>query len=465
MSAREAETLETGTRHADAGRNPAGSALGAEDDTATTGRTKSKHCRLMEAVVDRNNMQQALRRVMRNRGSAGVDGLSVEELPDWLMQHWPSVRQALLEGRYLPRAVRRVDIPKPNGGVRTLGVPTVVDRLIQQAIHQVLQPIFEPTFSAHSYGFRPGRSALDAVIQAREYIQAGRRWVVDLDLEKFFDRVNHDVLMSRLARQVHDERLLRLIRRFLEAGMMADGVVQSRTEGTPQGGPLSPLLSNILLTDLDRELERRQLAFCRYADDCNIYVGSERSGQRVMWQVRLYLEKVLRLRVNEAKSSVARPWARKFLGYSVTLRKGEVRPRVALESLHRLIAKVRALLRKRSGHSLYATIQLLNPVLRGWANYFRLESSRRRLEELDGWIRRKLRCLLWRQWKTRAARCRRLQALGLVAERAWKSSRNGQGPWWNAGAKHLGEALPKRYFTRLGLVSLHDTVGRLQRVG
>jgi group II intron reverse transcriptase/maturase len=418
----------------------------------------------MEAVVDRNNMQLALQRVMRNHGSAGVDGLSVDELPGWLLLHWPSVRRALLEGRYLPQAVRRVDIPKPNGGIRTLGVPTVVDRLIQQAIHQVLQPTFEPTFSPHSYGFRPGRSALDAVKQAREYIQAGRRWVVDLDLEKFFDRVPHDILMSRVARQVKDERVLKLIRRFLEAGMMADGIVSQRMEGTPQGGPLSPLLSNVLLTDLDRELERRQLAFCRYADDCNIYVGSERAGQRVMWQVRVYLEKVLHLRVNVAKSAVARPWQRKFLGYSVTRQKGEVRPRVAPESLQRLIAKVRGLLRKRTGYSLHATIQLLNPVLRGWANYFRLESSRRRLEELDGWIRRKLRCLLWRQWKTRAARCRRLTALGLSSERAWKSSRNGQGPWWNAGAKHLNEALPKRYFARLGLVSLHDIVGRLQRV-
>ena len=272
----------------------------------------------MERVVERANMWLAYQRVVRNKGAAGVDGVSVAELKGWLVVHWPSVKKALLEGRYLPRPVRRVDIPKPSGGVRTLGIPTVVDRLIQQALHQVLSPVFEPTFSERSYGFRPGRSAGQAVKQAQAYIGDGQRWVVDLDLEKFFDRVNHDVLMSRVTRRVHDARVLRLIRRFLEAGMMQDGLVTVRTEGTPQGGPLSPLLSNILLTDLDRELERRGLAFCRYADDCNIYVRSPAAGERVMRGIRAYLEAVLRLRINPAKSAVARPWSRVFLGYSFT---------------------------------------------------------------------------------------------------------------------------------------------------
>ncbi|WP_162985268.1 group II intron reverse transcriptase/maturase, partial [Pseudomonas aeruginosa] len=325
----------------------------------------------MEQVVEPSNMRRAYKRVLKNRGAPGVDRLTVEELKDWLLVHWPSVKAALLEDRYLPRAVRRVDIPKPNGGVRTLGVPTVVDRLIQQALHQVLQPIFEPTFSDGSYGFRPQRSALDAVVKAKEYVAEGKHWVVDIDLEKFFDRVNHDVLMARLAYRVRDGRVLKLIRRFLEAGMMANGVIQPRSEGTPQGGPLSPLLSNILLTDLDRELERRQLKFCRYADDCNIYIGSEGAGQRAMANIRAFLEGHLKLRINEQKSAVARPWKRKFLGYAITIYRQETRVRPAPESLRRLMDRVRELLRKGRGRSLSHTIEMLNPVLRGWANYFR----------------------------------------------------------------------------------------------
>ena len=339
------------------------------------------------------------------------------------------------------------------GGIRTLGVPTVVDRLIQQALHQILQPLFEPTFSDASYGFRPGRRASQAVGRAQGYIREGKRWVVDLDLEKFFDRVNHDVLMARVARQIRDARVLRLIRRFLEAGMMQDGLVVARNEGTPQGGPLSPLLSNILLTDLDRELERRGLAFCRYADDCNIYVGSRVAGERVMRGIRTFLEKVLRLRVNTAKSAVARPWARKFLGFSFTAQR-ETRLRIASESVQRLTQRVRELLRRGRGQSLARTIEILNPLLRGWINYFQPTQSKTVLEELDGWVRRRLRCLLWRQWKRPRTRQRKLRALGLDAERAWHSAMNGRGPWWNAGASHLHHALSVAYFTRMGLVSL-----------
>ena len=415
----------------------------------------------MERVVERANMELAYRRVVRNKGAAGVDDLTVAELKDWLAAHWPSVKKALLEGRYVPRPVRRVDIAKPSGGVRTLGIPTVVDRLIQQALAQVLSPLFEPTFSDRSYGFRPGRSAGQAVKQAHAYVADGKRWVVDLDLEKFFDRVNHDVLMSRVARGVHDARVLKLIRRFLEAGMMQEGVTTARTEGTPQGGPLSPLLSNILLTDLDRELERRGLSFCRYADDCNIYVGSRVAGERVMGSVRAYLEDVLKLRVNEAKSAVARPWGRTFLGYSVTAQR-EPRLRVAPASAQRLRQRIRERLRRGRGQSLGRTIEDLNPLLVGWMNYFQHTQGSEVIADLDKWLRRRLRTLLWRQWKRPRTRAQKLCQLGLDVDRAWRSAVNGRGPWWNAGASHMNHALPNAYFTRLGLASLVLTHQRLQ---
>jgi RNA-directed DNA polymerase len=376
--------------------------------------------------------------------------------------HWPSVKAALLEGRYMPEVIRAVDIPKPAGGVRTLGIPTVLDRLIQQALHQVLQPIFEPGFSESSYGFRPERSAQQAVLRAQQYVQEGRRWVVDIDLEKFFDRVNHDILMSRIARQVKDDRVLKLIRRYLEAGLMREGMAQQRREGTPQGGPLSPLLSNILLTDWDRELERRGHAFCRYADDCNIYVRSKAAGERLLIGLTAFLAKRLKLKVNEAKSACDRPWKRKFLGYSMTVHR-QTRLRIAPDSLKRLTGRVKTLLRKGRGRSLSHTIETLNPVLRGWINYFRFTQSKRVLEELDGWIRRRLRCLLWRQAKHRQGRTTMLRRQGLPEDRAWRSAHNGQGPWWNAGASHMGTAFPKRFFDRQGLVSMLDTQQRLQR--
>lgn len=436
---------------------------GAEAGTAADGQTKAEGPRQMDAVVERHNLRRAYERVIRNKGAAGVDDLSVADFKAWLQQHWPSVKTALLSGEYMPMAIRKVEIPKPNGGVRILGIPTVLDRLIQQALLQVLQPEFESEFSDHSYGFRPGRNAWQAVQRAQGYIKEGRRWVVDLDLEKFFDRVNHDILMSRIARKVKDERTLKLIRRYLEAGMMSAGVVSARTEGTPQGGPLSPLLSNILLTDLDCELERRGHRFCRYADDCNIYVGSEMAGQRVMTAITDYLERELKLRVNREKSAVARPWARKFLGYSFTWHK-QVRLKIADSSLKRLKDKVREIVVGNASRNLAATIRELNPVLRGWTSYFRLTEVKGALEDLDGWIRRKLRCLLWRQWKYPATRNKRLQARGLDGTRAWKSASNGRGPWWNAGASHMNAAYPKKSFDALGLVSLLDTRQRFQIV-
>jgi RNA-directed DNA polymerase len=450
---------------ADSGRNSVDAAARAEVDVATRTRTKAEIATtsLMEAVVERGNLKLAYQRVVENKGAAGVDQLAVSELKDHLKQHWPTIRSRLLVGDYQPAAVRPVNIPKPQGGVRTLGIPTVVDRFIQQALHQVLQPIFEPTFSAASYGFRPGRNAHQALRQARQYVAQGKRWVVDIDLEKFFDRVNHDLLMSKLCAKIGDARVLKLIRRYLEAGTMADGLVSARTEGTPQGGPLSPLLSNILLTDLDRELERRGHTFCRYADDCNIYVASERAGARLLQSLTRFLGERLRLKVNQAKSAVARPWQRKFLGYSLTWHR-EPKLRLAGSSLEKLTEKVRALLRGAHGRNLAATIQTLNPVLRGWAAYFKLTETKRALEERDGWIRHKLRCALWRQWKRPYARARNMLQRGLTEERAWRSACNQRGPWWNAGASHMNATFPKSWFDHLGLVSLLDTVQRLQRI-
>src|SRR6266536_2060258 len=450
---------------AETGRKSVDAVARAEADMATRARTKAEVATtsLMDAVVERGNLMLAYQRVVENKGAAGVDQLAVSELKDHLKRHWPMIRTRLLAGEYQPQAVRRVDILKPQGGVRTLGIPTVVDRLIQQALHQLLQPIFEPTFSEASYGFRPGRNAHQALRQARQYVAQGKRWVVDMDLEKFFDRVDHDLLMSQLAMKIGDARVLKLIRRYLAAGMMADGLVMPRTEGTPQGGPLSPLLSNILLTTLDRELERRGHTFCRYADDCNIYVGSERAGVGLLHSLTGFLEQRLKLKVNQAKSAVARPWQRKFLGYSLTW---HVKPkmRIAKPSLQKLTERVKALLRGARGRSLAATIQTLNPVLRGWAAYFKMAETQRALEDCDGWIRHKLRCVLWRHWKRPYARARNLLQRGLTEERAWRSATNGRGPWWNAGASHMHAAFPKSWFDHLGLVSLFDTVQRLQRI-
>jgi RNA-directed DNA polymerase len=408
----------------------------------------------MEEVLTKENMTKALKRVEQNQGAAGVDDMTVGELRIYLKQEWPRIRGELLEGRYTPKPVRRVMIPKVGGGERPLGIPTVLDRLIQQAVHQVINPVFEKGFSQSSYGYRPGRSAQQAVEQARKYVSEGRRWVVDIDIEKFFDRVNHDILMARVAHKIKDKRILLLIRRYLQAGIMEDGLTRVSREGTPQGGPLSPLLSNILLDDLDKELERRGHAFCRYADDCNIYVHTQRAGERVKESVTLFLYKRLKLKVNEAKSAVERPWREKFVGYTMTMEK-EPRLRASLQAIRRLKDTLKAIFREGRGRAIGRLIEEeLNPILRGWGEYFSLTRVKKVFEELDWWIRRKIRCILWRQMKRAKTRARELMARGVEEVRAWESATNGRGPWWNAGASHMNEAYPVAYFNRLGLVSL-----------
>ena len=453
---RETQTSMAEMPETDAGgsrRKRRDSASGASNVTAERERADPDEQRMMEEVVERENMRAAYRQVTRNAGAPGIDGMKVEELGPHLREEWPRIKEAMLEDRYQPQPVKRVEIAKPGGGVRQLGIPTVVDRMIQQAVHQVMSVVFEPEFSESSYGFRPGRGAHDAVLKAREYVAGGKRWVVDMDLEKFFDRVNHDVLMARVARKVRDKRVLRLVRRYLEAGVMDAGLVSPRTEGTPQGGPLSPLLSNILLDELDKELERRGHTFCRYADDCNIYVRSKRAGERVMSTLEEFLRKRLRLRVNRAKSAVDRPWKRKFLGYSMTVERTP-RLKVAPESERRLREKLKAEFRRARGRNLDRQMQELRPLLIGWSNYFRHAQVKATFERLDEWIRRRLRCVQWRQWKKPRTRAAKLLGAGLSCERAWTSAYNGHGPWWNAGESHMNAALPKRYFEKHGLVSL-----------
>lgn len=418
------------------------------------GRSGVGHASLMERVVERGNCLRALRRVRQNRGSPGVDGMSVGALPAFLRDHWRDIREALLAGTYQPAPVRRCEIPKPGGGVRQLGIPTVLDRFIQQAVLQVLQPLFDPTFSEHSHGFRPGRRAHDAVCEAQRYIQAGRRWVVDVDLAEFFDRVNHDVLLGKLEPRIGDRRLLRIIRRYLDAGIMVQGVVVERYEGTPQGGPLSPLLANVLLDEVDKVLERRGHAFVRYADDCNVYVRSERAGQRVMEALRgLYAK--LRLRINEDKSAVARVRARQFLSYSFWVAAGgAVKRRVAPKALNELKQRVRQLTRRNGGRSLEQVTGELGIYLRGWREYFKLADTPGIFAALDGWIHRRLRALQLKQWKRGGTSFRELTARGLPEWLVVKGAGHGRRWWWAAALGALHTALPGEHFERLGVPRL-----------
>ena len=445
------------------GQNPRMTADSAQVSAAAVTWTNAEPDTLMERVLAPANLRRAYQRVVSNKGASGADGMTVEQLAGYVKQYWPILKTRLLAGEYQPQGVRAVDIPKPKGGTRQLGIPCVVDRLIQQALLQQLTPIFDPLFSDYSYGFRPGRSAHQAIETARGHVAAGHRWCVELDLEKFFDRVNHDVLMAYIERQIEDKRVLTLIRRYLEAGTMSGGLVSRRQEGTPQGGPLSPLLSNILLNELDRELERRGHRFVRYADDANIYVRSRRAGERVLTGVERFLSQRLKLALNREKSRVARPWICDYLGYGMS-RHQQPRLRVASTSLQRLRDRLREILRRIRARSTRYIVEQVAPVLRGWASYFKLAQSKRPLEELDGWMRHKLRCVVWRQWKRPSTRARNLIRLGLGEARAWKSATNGRGPWWNSGASHMNQALPKKLWDRLGLVSILDTINRLSRI-
>jgi RNA-directed DNA polymerase len=411
--------------------------------------------RLMEEVCERENLKEALRRVKANKGSAGVDGMTVGGITDYLKQHWPAIREQLLNGTYEPRPVRRVEIPKPDGGVRKLGIPTVLDRLIQQAVMQVLQRQWDPTFSENSYGFRPGRSAQQAVAQAQKHIAEGHGWCVDLDLEKFFDRVNHDRLMGQIAKRVGDKRLLKLIRAFPNAGVMENGLVSPSVEGTPQGGPLSPLLSNLVLDELDRELERRGHRFVRYADDCNVYVRSEGAGQRVMESVTQFIMQKLKLKVNEAKSAVARPQERKFLGFSFSAGP-EVKRIIAPKALDRFKRRVREITRRAKGVSMKTTIEELAPYMRGWRGYFGFCETPEVLLGLTRWVRLRLRAAMWRQWKTPRRRREALIERGVRPRLASNTAGSGLGPWYLAKAKALSVGLSNAYFKSLGLPSLVD---------
>jgi group II intron reverse transcriptase/maturase len=421
--------------------------------SARTGNERPGTGSLMEEALSRPNLMRALKRVRKNRGSPGIDGMTVDELPNWLRENWPRTREELLVGTYQPTPVRRATIPKPGGGERELGIPTVLDRLIQQALLQVLQPRFDPTFSEHSHGFRPGRSAHGAIREARRHVQSGKRWVVDVDLEKFFDRVNHDVLMGRLARRIGDRRVLRLIRRYLDTGVMVNGVVMERYEGTPQGGPLSPLLANVLLDETDKELEARGHAFVRYADDLRVFVASKRSGERVMGSLVRLFDK-LRLRVNESKSAVDRAWNRPFLGVSFWVAPGrEVRVRAAPETLRKMKRRVRQLTRRTRGRSLAEVVQTLRSYLLGWRGYFRIAETPRKFAELDEWIRHRLRAYQLKQWKRGKTVFRELAARGLSHHTAARVAANARRWWRNSGmAIHI--ALPNKLFDRLGLPRL-----------
>jgi RNA-directed DNA polymerase len=420
-------------------------------DTESPANTK----RLLEEVCERENLKEALRQVKANKGSAGIDRMTVGQLSDYLKQHWLVIREQLLNGTYEPRPVRRVEIPKPDGGVRKLGIPTVLDRFIQQAVRQVLQRRWDRTFSESSYGFRPGRSAHQALAQAQQYIAEGYGWCVDLDLEKFFDRVNHDKLMGQIAKRVEDKRLLKLIRAFLNAGVTENGLVSPSVEGTPQGGPLSPLLSNLVLDELDRELERRGLRFVRYADDCNIYVRSERAGQRVMEGITRFITQKLKLKVNEAKSAIARPQERRFLGFSFT-DGPEVKRAIAPKALARFKKRVREITRRAKGVSIEVTLAELAPYLRGWRGYFGFCETPEVLIGLIRWVRLRLRAALWRQWKTPRRRRAALLELGVRPRLASNTAGSGLGPWYLARAKALSVGLSNAYFKSLGLPSFLD---------
>lgn len=450
---RQNNQLELAFREEGRSEAPTASERGTETFVAKRMAESPAEEQLMEEVCGRENCKQALARVKSNKGSPGVDGMTVEQLPGYLKEQWPATREQMLSGTYRPQPVRRVEIPKPDGGVRELGIPTVLDRFIQQAVMQVMQRRWDGTFSDHSYGFRPGRSAHQAVEKAQEYLAEGNRWVVDLDLEKFFDRVNHDRLMARIARRVSDKRMLKLIRAFLTAGVMEGGLVSPVDEGTPQGGPISPLLSNIVLDELDQELEKRGLRFVRYADDCNIYVRSQRAGERVMESITRYITKKLKLKVNDKKSAVGQPQERKFLGFSFTWER-EPRRRIAPKAIARFKKRIRELTRRTRGVSIERMAEEVSRYLRGWLGYFGRCQTPSVLERLEKWMRRRLRSVMWTQWKRGTVRFGELRKRGVGRELSAKTAGSAHGPWRLANSPALSIALPNAYFDSLGIPRL-----------
>lgn len=417
---------------------------------------------IFEKMVRPGNLLKAYQRVKSNGGAPGVDGMTIAEFGKQIRGLLERACKQIAAGIYQPQPVRQVEIPKPGGGTRKLGIPTVLDRVLQQALLQVLNPIFDPRFSKQSFGFRPGRGTHDAVRQAQKHIQAGHRWVVDIDLAKFFDRVSHDILMSIVARRISDRRALLLIRRYLQAGALVGGLTSPTTEGTPQGGPISPLLSNIMLDILDKELEKRNHRFCRYADDCNVYVKSRRAGERLMTSLTQFLSRRLKLEVNEQKSAVDRPWRRQFLGYSVLSQKSAPLT-IAPERERRLKAKSRPLLKMGRGRKISQTLAHLAPKIRGWASYYKLCDAKAAFERFDEWLRRRIRAIHWRQWKRSKTRVKEMLKRGIDYERARKSASNGRGPWWNAGASHMNQTIDTRRLRALGYVSLLEEFQRFKR--
>ena len=413
--------------------------------------------RLLEDVLERNNMLEAMYRVIRNKGSYGIDGMKTDELREHVKKTWATVKTKLLEGKYNPSPVRRVEIPKPDGGVRSLGIPTVQDRMIQQAIAQVLSKLYEPTFSESSFGFRPNRGAKNAIKQSETYINQGYKWVIDMDLEKFFDKVNHNILMGKLEKKIKDKRLLKLIRKYLESGVLINGIKVSSEEGTPQGGPLSPLLANIMLDDVDKELEKRGHKFCRYADDCNIYVKSKRAGLRVMDSITRIIENELKLKVNKDKSAVDIVSKRKFLGFSFYFVKGVAKIRIHEKSIKRFKEKVKSITNRNRGISMDLRLLKLNDSIKGWINYFGIANAKRKLLELDKWIRRRLRACIWKQWKKIRTRYRNLVKLGIDNWKAWEYANTRKGHWKISGSPILSKSLHNNYLESIGFVSLTQT--------
>ena len=413
--------------------------------------------RLLEDVLERDNMFEAMYRVIRNKGSYGIDGMKTDELREYVKKTWVTVKAKLLEGKYNPSPVRRVEIPKPDGGVRLLGIPTVQDRMIQQAIAQVLSKLYEPTFSESSFGFRPNRGAKNAIKQSKIYINQGYKWVVDMDLEKFFDKVNHNILMWKLEKKIKDRRLLKLIRKYLESGVLINGIKVSSEEGTPQGGPLSPLLANIMLDDVDKELEKRGHKFCRYADDCNIYVKSKRAGLRVMDSITRIIENELKLKVNKDKSAVDIVSKRKFLGFSFYFVKGVAKIRIHEKSIKRFKEKVKSITNRNRGISMDLRLLKLNDSIKGWINYFGIAIAKRKLSELDKWIRRRLRACIWKQWKKIRTRYRNLVKLGIDNWKAWEYANTRKGHWKISGSPILSKSLHNKYLESIGFVSLTQT--------